>query len=86
MHFLKILDGHTLTYEEFYINIVQGEAILNSRPLYAMRSDPNDFGVITSGHFLTLEPLMDIYDTDLSHLKVTHLDRWQLLLRIHREL
>ncbi|KAG5871284.1 hypothetical protein JTB14_037084 [Gonioctena quinquepunctata] len=63
MHLLKILDGHTLTYEEFYTILVQVGTILSSRPLYVMNSDTNYCGVITPGHFLTLEP-------DLFHLKM----------------
>ncbi|KAG5873374.1 hypothetical protein JTB14_026443 [Gonioctena quinquepunctata] len=51
-----------------------------------MSSDPNDFGVIPPGQLLTLELLTAVLDPDLNHLKLKHLERWQLLQRVHRDL
>lgn len=81
----KVVGEQVLTFEEFYTILVQIEAILNSRPLVDVSSDPNDFSVLTPGHFLTLEPLTSIPDPDLSHLKLNQLNRWQLLQKIHQD-
>lgn len=56
-HLKRVIGQQILIYEEFYIVLVQIEAVLNSRPLCAQSSDPNDLSVLTPGHFLTLEPL-----------------------------
>lgn len=40
---------------------------------------------LTPGHFLTLEPLNSaIPDTDISHLKLSRLSRWQLIQKCSR--
>lgn len=64
--------------------LVQIEALLNSRPLCAMSTDPSDLSVLTPGHFLTLEPISALPDDDTSHLKLNRLDRWQHLQRLHQ--
>lgn len=52
-----------LSLEEFHtallliVKFVQIELVLNSQPLCALSSDPNDLSVLTPRHFLTLEPL-----------------------------
>lgn len=85
-HLIRVIGYQVLTYEEFYTILCQTEAILNSRPLTPLSSDANDFSVLTPGHFLTMEPLTAAPDSDLSHIKLTHLNRWQLLQRIHQDL
>lgn len=84
-HLARIIGDQVLTYEEFYTVLVQIEAILNSRPLCPLSSDPNDLSVLTPGHFLTLEPLSALPDSDLSHLKLNTLSRWQLMQRLHQD-
>lgn len=85
-HLVKVMGDQVLTYEEFYTILCQTEAILNSRPLTPLSSDPNDLSVLTPGHFLTLEPLTTVPDSDLTHIKLNRLNRWQLLQRIHQDL
>lgn len=84
-HFSRVIGSQCLTYEEMNTLLIQIESLLNSRPLCPQSSDPNDYTVLTPGHFLTLEPLSCIPDPDLSHIKLNRLDRYQLLLRLHRD-
>lgn len=84
-HLSRIVGEQVLTYEEFYTILVQIEAVLNSRPLCPLSSDPNDLAVLTPGHFLTLEPLTAPPSPDVSNLKLNRLSRWQLLQRIHSD-
>lgn len=84
-HLRRVIGDQIFTFEEFYTILVQIEALLNSRPLCPLSSDPNDLSVLTPGHFLTLQPLSILPDNDLSHLKLSHLNRWQMLQRLHQD-
>ncbi|XP_031359032.1 uncharacterized protein LOC116182630 [Photinus pyralis] len=84
-HLYRTIGEQILTYEEFYTLLTQIEAVLNSRPLYPASNDPNDISALTPGHFLTLEPLSCLPEPDLSHLKLSTLNRWQLLQRLHTQ-
>ncbi|XP_044741922.1 uncharacterized protein LOC123302893 [Chrysoperla carnea] len=82
-HHLKRVIGNTLlTYEEFTTVLIQIEAVLNSRPLCRLTDDPDDLAVLTPGHCLTGGPLTTIPEPALTHLKITHLSRWQLTRQI----
>lgn len=48
----RTLKNTKFTFEELYTAVVEIEAIMNSRPLSPLSSDPIDFGVLTAGHFL----------------------------------
>lgn len=85
-HLIRVIGDQVLTYEELYTILCQTEAILNSRPLTPLSSDPNDLAVLTPGHFLNMEPLTAAPDSDLTDLKLNQLSRWQLLQRIHQDL
>ena len=84
-HLTRVVGNHLLTYEEFHTLIVQIEAVLNSRPLCAVSDDPNDFSVLTPGHFLTLSPLCTVPDSHDCQEKLTISQRWQLLQRLHAD-
>nr|CAI5856873.1 unnamed protein product [Callosobruchus analis] len=70
-----------LTYEEMYTLLTQIEALLNSRPLTPLGSDPNDLSALTPGHFLVLEPLGSALP-DIRPSKLSLLSRWQLLQKM----
>ena len=84
-HLSRVIGNQVLTYEELSTFVVQVEAMLNSRPLCSLSSDPNDLNVLTPGHFLTLEPLTAPPDPDLTVSKINRLSRWQLVHRLQQD-
>lgn len=87
---LKNVSTAALTYDELETVVIEIEAILNSRPITPMSTDPNDLAALTPGHFLIGEPLTaQAHDTGktsgkslgqrldlLQHLKYTFWTRW----------
>ncbi|XP_055309100.1 uncharacterized protein LOC129572990, partial [Sitodiplosis mosellana] len=51
-HLKRVVGTKSYTYEQLITFLVQIEAVLNSRPLYALSDEPTDMQVITPGHFL----------------------------------
>lgn len=83
-HLSRVVGEQVLTYEELYTLLTKIEAVLNSRPLSPMSSDPNDMLPLTPGHFLILEPLnSSVPEPDLSRLPSNRLNRWQLLNQMY---
>lgn len=83
-HFSRVIGHQTLTYEEFYTVLVQIESILNSRPLCSLSSDPNDLSALTPGHFINLSPVSALPEPDITNIKISRLNRWQLLQQMHQ--
>lgn len=77
-HIRRVIGDTTLTFEELTTVLAKIESCLNSRPLCPMSSDPDDFDVLTPGHFLIGEPTNSIPQKDLIDCKTTALTRWQL--------
>jgi len=73
--------------DEVQTILVEVEAVLNSRPLVADSSNPNDGEAITPAHFLvgtTLAALPPGSAPPYPDDDLTHLQRWQLISGIKR--
>lgn len=57
-HLKRIIGTKCLEYEQFMTLIIQIEAILNSRPICPLHTDPTDINALTPGHFLTGEQMV----------------------------
>ncbi|XP_062714046.1 uncharacterized protein LOC134290850 [Aedes albopictus] len=81
----KVYQSASLTIMEFATLLCQIEAILNSRPLFAHSSDPNDPTVLTPGHLMINRPLTAIPEPSLEDIPINRLSKWQhiQLLRQH---
>lgn len=84
-HYLKRVIGSTiLTFEEFDTIIVQIEAIVNSRPLTPLSSDPSDLSPLTPAHFFIGRSLTMMPELELTSIPQNRLNKYQLLSNMIR--
>ncbi|XP_051167644.1 uncharacterized protein LOC127285590 [Leptopilina boulardi] len=76
-HFTSIAGNTLLTYEQLHTYVVEIEAILNSRPLTPLSSDPNDLLPLTPGHFLIGAPMTTFPHKDLRNVSANRLNCWE---------
>lgn len=82
-HHMRRTIGETLfTYEELSTYMCEIEAVLNSRPLTPMSSDPNDLRPLTPGHFIIGKPLSTIPTENLSNVSTNRLSTWQHIQKL----
>ncbi|XP_055928116.1 uncharacterized protein LOC129959323 [Argiope bruennichi] len=68
-HLKRVVGNVRLTMEQFLTIVIQIEGILNSRPLTPLSSDPNNFEILTPGHFLIGRLINCIPNPDYSERK-----------------
>ncbi|KAL0812118.1 hypothetical protein ABMA28_009496 [Loxostege sticticalis] len=75
----RVIGNQILTFEEMSTVLTQIEALLNSRPLYVLSSDPSEPLALTPSHFLCTAPLEYIPAADLTEKRTSLLSRFSLM-------
>ncbi|XP_039753370.1 uncharacterized protein LOC120628813 [Pararge aegeria] len=81
-HLRRILTLTNLTYEEMSTCLIQIEAILNSRPLTPLSSDPSDLTCLTPAHFLIGRSLLTVPRPPVSDANINRLDRYERIEKL----
>lgn len=81
LHLYKVLSRGPQTYEQLYTILTQVEACLNSRPLCAVSNSPDDYNVLTPGHFIIGQPLNLLPEPAVPNVPVNRLDSWEVCQR-----
>lgn len=84
-HFKRVIGEALYTFEELNTFIVEVEDILNSRPIMALSSDPNDALALTPAHYLIGKPLTAFPEGDLSSVPANRLSTWQHIAKIRQD-
>jgi hypothetical protein len=82
----RILGNVSLTYEEFSKVLVQIEAVLNSRPMYCLSSDPVDYLLLPPSHFFISRPLTATAVTDVSNDPINQLTRYNRVEQLRQNI
>lgn len=85
-HMQRMLGDVNPTYEELYTLLCEIEAILNSRPLTPLSSDPNDLQCLTPGHFIIGTALNSFPVPDIDQNPGRMPVRWQRVDQIRRQI
>lgn len=80
----RVIGNANFTYEELSTALAQIEAILNSRPMTPMSTDPNDLSPLTPGHFLIGRPLTAPACSDLTRSTTSRLPRYDRIAQIRQ--
>lgn len=81
----RIIGNTILTFEDMNTVFAQVEAVLNSRPLTPLSSDPRDLLALTPGHFLIGDSLKALPQRDVAEQLSNRLDRYHLLQKLNQE-
>lgn len=84
-HLHRILKDRKLILKEFNTLIIQIEACLNSRPLCPISDDPDDFEILTPGHFLIGKAPLTLPHPNLLGIEMNRLTRYQFLQQLYQD-
>uniref|UniRef100_A0A8D8LZD7 Integrase catalytic domain-containing protein n=2 Tax=Cacopsylla melanoneura TaxID=428564 RepID=A0A8D8LZD7_9HEMI len=80
VHLARVIQNQSFSYEMFSTLLIRIEAILNSRPICALCTHPDDgVDTLTPGHFLIGSPLLARPEVDVSDDYIPPLRRWALI-------
>ena len=81
-HLRRILSLTHLTYEEMSTCLAQIEAILNSRPLTPLSTDPSDLTCLTPSHFLIGRTLTSVPHPAVTEINLNRLQRYERIEKL----
>lgn len=84
-HLKKSIGDVAPTFEELATVLYQIEAAINSRPLCAVSTDPNEMTALTPAHFLTIGSMSTVPCEDFLETNINWLSRWKLVQRITQQ-
>ncbi|XP_011859009.1 PREDICTED: uncharacterized protein LOC105556522 [Vollenhovia emeryi] len=84
-HFKRVVGELLFTFEELNTFTIEVEGILNSRPICALSSDPNDLSVLTPAHCLIGRPLINMPEPDLSSVPANRLSTWKHTMKVRQD-
>ena len=76
-HFTRTVGNTLFTCEQLQTYVIEIEAILNSRPLTPVSSDPNDLLPLSPDHFLISASLTSFPQACYRKLRVNQMSSWQ---------
>nr|XP_012145447.1 PREDICTED: uncharacterized protein LOC100881684 [Megachile rotundata] len=83
-HTTRLMQNILFDYETFITCLAEIEAILNSRPITPLSSDPADLTALTPGHFIIGDALTTIPERDVTETKTGRLSNWQQTQQIRQ--
>lgn len=83
-HLRRVVGNSKLTFEEFSTVLTLIEAVLNSRPLTPLSTDPHDLNPLTPGHFLIGRTLTSPASQDLTEAAPHRLLRYDRIEQLRQ--
>lgn len=84
-HLKRLLGNASYTYEEMLTILCQIEGCLNSRPLCPISNNPDDFSILTPGHFLIGRPLIARPQPGLLEVPNNRLTYWKRIYQFTQQ-
>ncbi|XP_050301507.1 uncharacterized protein LOC126739751 [Anthonomus grandis grandis] len=82
-HVKRTIGEHKLFFYDFQTLLIRIEAVLNSRPLTPLTTDPDDLTCLSPSHFLIGRPMETIPELPISDIKENRLSQYQLLQKLY---
>lgn len=81
-HLKRVLGDVRLTIKDFDRVVIEIEAIVNSRPLWSIPTDTDEYNVLTPGHFLVFRALNALPSGSVDHIALNRLNNYQYMQRL----